>query len=105
MLATLCLGNRRCAARRFSATRRVLRVCKLWPSRGASPVWKRRVRSTTGGPPTWQACLERCDGDRNRNRAMMLGYREGVMTMTALASQASLSVSIVSRMVSAAEAM
>ena len=50
---------------------------------------------------SWPDCLARCGGDRDR--ALNLAYREGGMTMTELAPQAGLSVSHVSRLISAQE--
>jgi REP element-mobilizing transposase RayT len=52
-------------------------------------------------PAAWQALLARAGGDRNC--ALVAGYREGGMTMTALAAHAALSVSMVSRVVARAE--
>ena len=47
---------------------------------------------------TWQDCLLQCEGDRAR--ALHMAYREGGVTMTALAQQAGLSVTHVSRLIS-----
>jgi REP element-mobilizing transposase RayT len=52
-------------------------------------------------PLDWSACLQACGGDRDR--ALSMGYREGGMTMTALAAAAGLSVSHVSRLIAAQE--
>lgn len=53
------------------------------------------------GPATWQALLACTGGERNR--ALVMGYREHGMTMSALAAHAGLSVSMVSRVVAQAE--
>jgi REP element-mobilizing transposase RayT len=69
------------------------------PQRAAAretPRAQRRLHSAT-----WQALLARAGG--GRNRALVSGYREGGMTMTALAAHAALSVSMVSRVVAGAE--
>ena len=50
---------------------------------------------------TWAQCLAQCAGDRNR--AMLMGYRESGLTMTALAQNAGLSVSHVSRVIARLE--
>jgi REP element-mobilizing transposase RayT len=52
-------------------------------------------------PVAWPALVARTGGERNL--ALVLGYREHGMTMTALAAQAGLSVSMVSRVVAQAE--
>lgn len=49
----------------------------------------------------WQECLDACGGDRNH--ALLMGYREAGMTMGALATQAGLSVSHVSRLIARSE--
>lgn len=54
------------------------------------------------GAKTWQTCLAECDGDRNR--ALTWAYRQGGLTMTALAREVGLSVSHVSRLIAVAEA-
>jgi REP element-mobilizing transposase RayT len=51
-------------------------------------------------PRTWQDCLTQC-GDRSR--ALHMAYQECGVTMTALAKQAGLSVSHVSRLIAARE--
>ena len=48
-------------------------------------------------PLTWPDCLAHCNGDRAR--ALHMAYREGGATMTALARQAGLSVTHVSRLI------
>jgi putative transposase len=53
-------------------------------------------------PLTWQDCLTQCEGERSR--ALHMAYREGGTTMTALAEQAGLSVSHVSRLIAVEEA-
>lgn len=52
-------------------------------------------------PTSWPQWLLRCEGERNP--ALWRAYREGGMTMTALAQQAGLSVSHVSRLIAAQE--
>jgi REP element-mobilizing transposase RayT len=52
-------------------------------------------------PTTWPQWLQHCNGERNR--ALGLAYREGGLTMTALARQAGLSVSHVSRLIATEE--
>ncbi len=51
---------------------------------------------------TWKQCLDACNGDRDA--ALLHGYLEKGMTMTALAQAAGLSVSRVSRVIAALEA-
>jgi len=58
------------------------------------PQRRRRV------PLDWSACLAHCDGDRNR--ALVMGYRDGGTTMTLLAAHAGLSLSMVSRVIKSA---
>lgn len=52
-------------------------------------------------PSNWQDCLARGSGDRDR--ALLLAYRECGMTMTALAQHVGLSVSHVSRLIASQE--
>lgn len=52
-------------------------------------------------PTTWPQWLRRCGGERNL--ALWRAYREGGLTMTALAQQAGLSVTHVSRLIAAEE--
>jgi hypothetical protein len=52
-------------------------------------------------PRTWPECLPLCGNDRNQ--ALRMAYREGGMTMTALAQAVGLSVSRVSRLIAAAK--
>ena len=61
----------------------------------------RRRRSSATKPLNWKQCLEACDDDRDA--ALLRGYREHGMTMTALADAAGLSVSRVSRVIAALE--
>lgn len=58
-------------------------------------------RSQRHGARTWQDCLKHCDG--NRDLALLMAYREGGVTMTALAREAGLSTTHVSRLIAAAE--
>ncbi len=53
-------------------------------------------------PLTWQDCQTQCAGDRGR--ALHMAYRQAGMTMTALAKQAGLSVSHLSRLIAIEEA-
>jgi REP element-mobilizing transposase RayT len=48
---------------------------------------------------TWAQCLELCNGDRDQ--ALVLAYREGGLTMTALAATLGLSVTHISRLIAA----
>jgi putative transposase len=52
-------------------------------------------------PGGWQDWLARCEGDRDA--ALLAGYREGGLTMTALAQMAELSVTHVSRLIAREE--
>jgi hypothetical protein len=61
-----------------------------WPKRGPRSSAK-----------TWAQCPELCNG--NRNQALVLAYREGGLTMTALAAILGLSVSHISRLIAAGE--
>ncbi len=54
------------------------------------------------GAKTWARCLELCNG--NRNKALVLAYRQGGLTMTALAAALGLSVTHISRLMAAGEA-
>lgn len=54
------------------------------------------------GAKTWAQCLELCKGDRNK--ALVLAYRQGGLTMTALAATLGLSVTHISRLMAAGEA-
>jgi putative transposase len=53
-------------------------------------------------PMTWRDCLMQCE--RDRDKALLVGYRDGGITMTALAEQTGLSVSHVSRLIARQEA-
>ena len=76
-----------------SAQREVPRAQRLAPTRASSRKTK---------PPGWKQCLAAYAG--NRDAALLHGYRELGMTMTALAQAAGLSVSRVSRVIAAVEA-
>jgi putative transposase len=52
-------------------------------------------------PLTWRECLTQCNDDRDA--ALLMAYRDGGITMTALAGQAGLSVSHVSRLIAQQE--
>ena len=52
-------------------------------------------------PATWTECLAACEGDRNR--ALCMAYRQGRLTMPALALLTRLSVTQVSRLIGAGE--
>ena len=54
-------------------------------------------------PRTWPQYLAQCDGERDQ--ALYAAYREGGMTMTALAREASLSVAHVGRLIAAVEGL
>ncbi|MFT3717340.1 transposase [Pseudorhodoferax sp.] len=60
-----------------------------------------QVQRQAQRPVDWATLLAQSQG--HRNRALVLGYRQHGMTMSALAAQAGLSVSMVSRIVAAAE--
>ena len=51
--------------------------------------------------PTWPGCLAQSEG--HRARALHMAYRQGGVTMTALAQQAGLSVTHVSRLIATEE--
>ncbi len=74
-----------------SAQREVPQAQRLAPRRKPAPTQ----------PATWKQCLDASDG--NRDAALLHGYRERGMTMTALAQAAGLSVSRVSRVIAALE--
>ncbi len=74
-----------------SAQREVPRAQRLAPTRAATPT----------RPMTWTQCLRACKGDRDA--ALLHGYREGGLTMTALAQATGLSLSRVSRVIAAQE--
>lgn len=59
-------------------------------------------RLQRNGAKIWAQCLELCHGDRNK--ALVLAYREGGLTMTALAAALGLSVTHISRLIAAGEA-
>lgn len=68
------------------------------PERKASRAIPKKQRHP---PLTWQQCLLRCGGDRNR--ALATAYRQAGTTMTTLAGHTGLSVSHVSRLIALAE--
>lgn len=59
-------------------------------------------RLQRNGAKTWAQCLELCNGDRNK--ALVLAYREGGLTMTALATALGMSITHISRLIAAGEA-
>lgn len=58
-------------------------------------------RAQRQGPLSWEPCLMQCAGDRNK--ALLMAYREGGLTMTSLARLTGLSTTHVSRLIAKAE--
>lgn len=96
--AMRCFGRRRCAVRFMWATKLLRRACRSRRNLNASRA-KGITKAQCLRPLTLQDFLAQCEG--NRDGALHSAYREGGMTMKAFAGQTDLSVSHVSRFITA----